>query len=144
MMELSLQGTISKLGFCCIFLYVPDVFGEFCVVTISAVVERVFMVNKTFEFSFSSSQINFGFIIVEATHLHKIFLVLHFSFSEHLFLTLQLHGGTVLMFSDNRFLLCIVITDFMFLDARIVHFYTVPIKNLVEFVIFWEVLVYQI
>ena len=81
-----------------------------------------------------------GFILVEATHLYKIFLVLHFPLSGHLFLTLQFHGGTVLMFSDNSFLLCAVITDVF--SAEIARFYIVPIKNIVEFVIFCELLVY--
>ena len=59
-------------------------------------------------------------------------MVLHFLFSGNLFFILQLHGGTVLMFSGNSFLLCAVITDFMFP----VQFYTVSIKNLVKFVTF--------
>ena len=72
------------------------------------------MLIKTFKTSFSSYQKNFGFMLVEATYLYKIFLVLHSPFTGHLFLTLQLHGSTVFLFSDSSFLLCAVITDFMF------------------------------
>ena len=40
-------------------------------------------------------------------------MVLRFTFSEHSFLILQLHGGTVLMFPKSSFFLYAAITDFM-------------------------------
>ena len=70
-----------------------------------------------------------GFILVEATHLYKYLCSCIFYSVGHC-------SCTVLMFSGNSFLLCAVISDFMFPA----HFYAVSIKNLVEFIIFLEVL----
>ena len=50
----------------------------------------------------------------------------------------------MLMFTMlNSFLLFAMITVNVF-SAGMANFYTVSVKNLVEFVTFWEVLVYQI
>ena len=74
-------------------------------------------------------------------------LVMHFSWSGHVFLSLQVHGSMTshcgLLLPVMR-VLCLEIIDLtLFMHAAITDLDCVSVENLVQLVVRWEMLVYQ-